>query len=242
MLGSGKILSSHSFCFFFPYFSNGCPLSIFHLPPLHLSSSPDLLKSHLTQSFDLSCSFPFSCIIYVFSPFSSTLFTSMSASILTMWPAHFTLLLTNLPVELFCCITYILRSFVLLSSTLFVRVIRQNQNQPCSCCCSVNATVSSYRLRHACATHALRTFLFSFFKMFLSNMTPSTFPRAFPPCCIRHRISTSECSSLLTIPPSYTKPSTCLNSLSSKLMFNPLSAVKPTSLLSSPGSLSVRAS
>ena len=31
-LGSGKILSSHSFCFFFPYFSSGCPLSIFHLP------------------------------------------------------------------------------------------------------------------------------------------------------------------------------------------------------------------
>ena len=69
MLGSGKILSSHSFCFFFPYFSNGCPLSIFHLPPLHLSSSPDLLKSHLTQSFDLSCSFPFSGIIDVFFTF-----------------------------------------------------------------------------------------------------------------------------------------------------------------------------
>ena len=29
------------------------------------------------------------------------------------------------------------------------------------------------------------------------------FPRAFAPCCIRHRISTSECSSSLTIPPSY---------------------------------------
>ena len=219
-LGSGKILSSHSFRFFFPYFSNGYPLSIFHLPPLHLSSSPDLLKSHLTQSFDLSCSFPFSCILDVFSPFSSTLFSSMSASILTMWPTHFTLLLTNLPVELFCCITYFLRSFILLSSTLFVRVIRQNQNQPCSCCCcSVNATVSRYRLRHACVTHALRTFLFSFFKMFLSTMTPSTFPRAFAPCCIRHRISTSECSSSLTIPPSYIKPSTWLNSLSSKVMF-----------------------
>ena len=86
-LGSGKILSSHSFCFIFPYFSISCPLSIFHLPlsifhlaPLHHSSSPDLLISHLTQSFDLSCSFPFSCILYVFSPFSSTLFTSMSAS------------------------------------------------------------------------------------------------------------------------------------------------------------------
>ena len=79
-LGSGKILSSHSFCFIFPYFSIGCPLSIFHLAPLHHSSSPDLLISHLTQSFDLSCSFPFSCILYVFSPFSSTLFTSMSAS------------------------------------------------------------------------------------------------------------------------------------------------------------------
>ena len=79
-LGSGKILSSHTFCFIFPYFSIGCPLSIFHLAPLHLSSCPDLLISHLTQSFDLSCSFPFSCILYVFSPFSSTLFTSMSAS------------------------------------------------------------------------------------------------------------------------------------------------------------------
>ena len=93
-LGSGIILSSHSFCFIFPYFSIGCPLSIFHLAPLHLSScpsifhlaplhhssSPDLLISHLTQSIDLSCSFPFSCILYVFSPFSSTLFTSMSAS------------------------------------------------------------------------------------------------------------------------------------------------------------------
>ena len=219
MLGSCKNIVESLFLFFFPYFSNGCPLSIFHLPPLHLSSSPDLLKSHLTQSFDLSCSFPFSGIIDVVSPFSSTLFTSMSASILTMWPAHFTLLLTNLPVELFCCITYFVRSFILLSSTFFVRVIRQNQNQPCSCCCSVNATVSSYRLRHACVNTCSEDFPFSFFKMFLSNMTPSTFPRAFSPCCIRHRISISECSSSLTIPPSYTKPSTWLNSLSSKLMF-----------------------
>ena len=63
------------------------------------------------------------------------------------------------------------------------------------------------------------TFLIRFFKMFLSNMNPSTFPRAFAPCCIRHRISTSECSSSLTIPPRYTKPSTWLNSSSSKLMF-----------------------
>ena len=120
-LGSGKILSSHSLFFF--------SILFYRLPPLHLSSSPDLLISHLTQSFDLSCSFPFSCILDVFSPFSSTLFTSMSASILTMWPAHFSLLLTNLPVELFCCITYFVRSFIFLSSTLFVRVIRQNQNQ-----------------------------------------------------------------------------------------------------------------
>ena len=120
-LGSGKILSSHSFCFIFLYFSIGCPLSSFIFP--------DLLISHLKQSFDISCSFPFSCILYVFSTFSSTLFTSMSASILTMWPSHFILFLTNLHVELFCCITYFLRSFILLSSTLFVRVIRQNQNQ-----------------------------------------------------------------------------------------------------------------
>ena len=136
-LGSGKILSSHSFCLYLsilflsaaPSPSFILPLSIFHLAPLHHSSSPDLLISHLTQSIDLSCSFPFSCILYVFSPFSSTLFTSMSASSLTMWPAHFILLLTNLPVELFCCITYFVRSFIFLSSTLFVRVIRQNQNQ-----------------------------------------------------------------------------------------------------------------
>ena len=86
-LGSGKILSSHSFCLSFHTFLSAAPspsfilpLSIFHLAPLHHSSSPDLLISHLTQSFDLSCSFPFSCILYVFSPFSSTLFTSMSAS------------------------------------------------------------------------------------------------------------------------------------------------------------------
>ena len=53
----------------------------------------------------------------------------MSASILTMWPAHFILLLTNLPVELFCCITYFVRSFIFLSSTLFVLLFDRNQNQ-----------------------------------------------------------------------------------------------------------------
>ena len=95
----------------------------------HILDLLNLIFFYQTQSFDLSCLFPFSCILYVFLPFSSTLFTSMSASILTMWPGHFILLLTNLPVELFCCITYFLRSFILLSSTLFVRVIRQNQNQ-----------------------------------------------------------------------------------------------------------------
>ena len=144
----------------------------------------------------------------------------MSASILTMWPTHFTLLLTILPVELFCCITYFLRSFILLSSTLFVRVIRQNQNQPCSCCCcSVNATVSRYRLRHACVTQALRTCPFQLFQNVSVQhdslyLSPSIHSLLYP-----HRISTSECSSSLTIPPSYTKPSSWLNSLSSNLMF-----------------------
>ena len=75
-------MSSHSLCFIFPYVSIGCPLSIIHLPPIF--SYPTS-----RSSFDLSCSFPFSCILYVFSPFSSTLFTSMSASILSMWPGHF---------------------------------------------------------------------------------------------------------------------------------------------------------
>ena len=86
-------MSSHSFFFL--------SILFYRLPPLHLSTSPDLLISHLTQSFDLSCSFPFSCILDVFSPFSSILFTSMYVSILTMWPAHFTLLLTNLLLNCF---------------------------------------------------------------------------------------------------------------------------------------------
>ena len=75
-----SVLSFHTFLSAAPSPSFILPLSIFHLAPLHHSSSPDLLISHLTQSFDLSCSFPFSCILYVFSPFSYTLFTSMSAS------------------------------------------------------------------------------------------------------------------------------------------------------------------
>ena len=86
-LGSGKncrvtlsVFSFNTFLSAAPSPSFILPLSIFHLAPLHHSSSPDLLISHLTQSFDLSCSFPFSCILYDFSPFSSTLFTSMSAS------------------------------------------------------------------------------------------------------------------------------------------------------------------
>ena len=185
MLGSGKILSSHSSVFSFHTFLTAAPspsfifpLSIFHLPLIFsnpTSRSPSILAVHS----------PFLASLMFFHLSLPLSFTSMSASILTMWPAHFTLLLTNLPVELFLLHHIFPQVVHLLSSTLFVRVIRQNQNQPCSCCCSVNATVSSYRLRHACVTHALRTFLFSFFKMFLSNMTPSTFPRAFAPCCIR---------------------------------------------------------
>ena len=126
-LGSGKMLSSHSFCFFFPYFSIGCPLYIFHLPPLHLSSSPIFSYPTARSPSILAVRSPFLASLMFFHPFSSTLFTSMSASILTMWPTHFTLLLTNLPVELFCCITYFRRSFILLSSNLFVRVIRQTK-------------------------------------------------------------------------------------------------------------------
>ena len=119
--------------------------------------------------------------------------------------------LTNLPVQLSCLVPTFLRLFILLSSTLFVLIIRRTHNQTCSCCCcSVYATVSIYRYRHAGLTQALRTFLLSFIKMFLSTMTPSTFPRAFAPCCIRHRISTSECPSSLTIPLRYKKPSTWL--------------------------------
>ena len=39
-------MSSHSFCFFFPYFSIGCPLSIFHRPPIFsypTSRNPSIL-------------------------------------------------------------------------------------------------------------------------------------------------------------------------------------------------------
>ena len=52
-LGSGKLLSFHSFCFFFPYFLSAAPspsfiflLSIFHLPPIFSypnSRSPSIL-------------------------------------------------------------------------------------------------------------------------------------------------------------------------------------------------------
>ena len=136
----------------------------------------------------------------------------MSASILTMWPAHFILLLTNLPV------------WTVLLHHIFRQVVHLSFVNPlCSCYSTKTRTNFQVLLlfcqRHCLQIQALRTFLFSFFKMFLSNMTPSTFPQAFAPCCIRHRISTSECSSSLTIPPNYTKPSTWLNSLSSKLMF-----------------------
>ena len=61
-LGSGKILSSHSFCCFFPYFSNGRPLSIFHPPPI---SYPTLRSPPI-----LAVRFPFSCILDVFPPLS----------------------------------------------------------------------------------------------------------------------------------------------------------------------------
>ena len=110
-------------------------------PSLHLSSSPDLLMSLLTQSSHLSCGLPL-----FLRPFStSALFARLLASILTKWPAHLILLLTNLPVRLHCIPTSFLRSFILLLSTLFVLVIRRTRlfSQTCSfCCCSVNATVS----------------------------------------------------------------------------------------------------
>ena len=54
--------------------------------------------------------------------------------ILTKWPAHLILLLTNLPLRLHCIPTSFLRSFIVLLSTLFVLVIRRTQlfSQTCS--------------------------------------------------------------------------------------------------------------
>ena len=213
-------MSSHSFRFFFPYFSNGCP-------PLHLSSSPS--PSFIFNPIFSNPTSRSPSILAVHSPFlASLMFFHLSlplSSLVCLYPS----LPCGLPIS--PCFSPIFLLNCLLHH-IFPQVVHPSFVNPlCSCystkpeptfsccCCSVNATVSRYRLRHACVTQALRTFLFSFFKMFLSNMTPSTFPQAFAPCCIRHRISTSECPSSLTIPPSYTKPSTWLNSLSSKLMF-----------------------
>ena len=53
------MVSSHSFCCFFPYFSIGRPLSIFHPPPIFScpsSRSPSIL----------AVGFPFSCVLGVF--------------------------------------------------------------------------------------------------------------------------------------------------------------------------------
>ena len=134
------------------------------------------------------------------------------------------LLLTNFPFRLHCIPISFLRSFILLLSTLFVLVIRRTQLflhtcSFCCCCCSVNAT-DSRPYRHAGVTHVLGTFPFSFFEMFLSNMTPSTFLQAFAPACFRRRTSAAEYPSSATIHPRYTKPSTCLISLPSNLMVN----------------------
>ena len=68
-LGSGKILSSHSFCFFFPYFSIGCPLSIFHLPPIFsypTSRNPSILavcSPFLASSMFFYPSLPLSLLV-----------------------------------------------------------------------------------------------------------------------------------------------------------------------------------
>ena len=51
-------------------------------------------------------------------------------------------------------------------------------------------------------------------------MTPSTSLQTFAPACVRRRTFAAECPSSVTIPPRYPKPSTCLISLPSNLMFN----------------------
>ena len=85
-LGSGKILSSHSFCFIFPYFSIGCP-------PLHLSSCP-------SPSFILPLS-----IIHLPPIFSYP--TSRSPSILAVrspFLASFMFFHLSLPLSLLVCL------------------------------------------------------------------------------------------------------------------------------------------
>ena len=195
---------------------------VFYRPPLPPPFIlPDLLVSLLTQSSHLSCGLPLSCVFDVFLPQLSMLVCP--ASILTKWSARLILLLTNLPVRLHCIPTSFLRSFILVLSTLFVLVIRRTQlfSQTCSfcCCCSVNVSVSRPH-RHAGVTHPLRTFPFSFFDFFSGQhdsvyLSPSIRSRL---CPTSH--STSECPSSVTIPPRYTKLSTCLISLPSNLMFN----------------------
>ena len=155
-LGSGKILSSHSLFFFFHTFLSAALSPSFIFPrsfSYPTSRSPSILAVRS----------PFLASLMFFHLSLSTLFTSMSASILTMWPAHFSLLLTNLPVELFCCITYFVRSFIFFRQpSLFVLFDKTRTNFQLLCC-SVNATVSKYRLRLACV-HKLSGLPFQLFQ------------------------------------------------------------------------------
>ena len=203
-LGSGKILSSHSFFFL--------SILFYRLPPLHLSSSPDLLISHLTQSYDLSCSFPFSCILDVFSP------SLPLSSLVYLHPS----LPCGLPISPYFSPIFLLNCFVashissgrssfFRQTSLFVLFDKPkptmqllllfcqrhcHQIQIKACLCNTSSQDFPFQLfQNVSVQHD---------SLYLSPRIRSLL--------YRHRISTSECSSSLTIPPSYTKPSTWLNS------------------------------
>ena len=142
--GSGKVLSRHPFCSFFPLFSITRKLSpSFILPRSSYIHPHAVLPSQLWIS-------PFPASSSIFQPLLSLLICLHPSlpsdipisSILTKWHSHLILPLTNLPVWLHCIPSSFLRSFILLLSTLFVLVIRRTQlfSQTCSfcCCCSVN--------------------------------------------------------------------------------------------------------
>ena len=143
---------------------------------LHLSSSPDLLIYLLTQSSYLRCGLPLSLRPRCFS--TSALFVSLPApSGLPISSCFFPIFLLGCtapnPLSLdrssFCCppSLFLLFDAPSYSHTLAASVVVVQRH----CLQTIQAGV----------THALSTFPFSYFEMFLSNTSPSAFLQAFAP-------------------------------------------------------------
>ena len=160
----------------------------------HFSSSSAFLRSLLRQSSHLSAGLPrflFLCL--------RDLFGYLLSFILTMCPAYFTRVLIILPTMQQALVpTSSLRSFILLLSTLFTSTILLIQLFSCTCClhccCSDIATVCKpyllagttlecrifpAQLNGNLSIHHYSLYFSpnSLMEIFLSIVTPSTFPR-----------------------------------------------------------------